>query len=630
MKKIWIVFIISIVISSSVLAFSIKDFLSNFNFNMLPQKDKLTGLTYHQVSQVSQVCTENALRCNTGSECSGSPCVMKCQNNAWVEYSYCQESCSNGECVSGDSLGSNVRTGQTPGSNEDNDFGRAQVGQGQQNYCGDEVINNNEECDGNNLNEKSCTDFSYVGGDIYCDNNCEFSFSECISQPSTPTNLEVSNNKNKVTFSWDNVFRLNIQDDLSQTGQVQQCANNAVRCSTGTECSGSACVMQCQNGHWVESLYCSESCFNGECIVEENGNPSGDITGYAIKENNAMSNKKLVDEGNENYFNCDNRICTYSYKEDNENEYYYAVASRIDRFESSLSNINGPIKITLPQEPECTTDLQCQNIYHNSRATCTTEGICVISPEEQVYTLDINIEPLGIGSITKNPNKEFYDNMDSVKLTAIPLDETHKFKEWIMTGTINLNNPINIIMENNEVITARFEAINEEEEVPECTTDLQCQNIYHNSRATCTTEGICVISPEEPGVKNQRTIILNNREITIIGDDLIIDDASYSDNKYYLTLTSNGKKEVIIRGLENPRRVIADNLPIDWNYTNSSINLIIFFSTKTIILDYSLQEPEQPSEPGQPGSGGSSGGSGGSSGGGSSGGSSRSAENQIV
>ena len=117
MKKIWIVFIISIVISSSVLAFSIKDFLSNFNFNMLPQKDKLTGLTYHQVSQVSQVCTENALRCNTGSECSGSPCVMKCQNNAWVEYSYCQESCSSGQCTTSTSpttLTVPVTNGGTP------------------------------------------------------------------------------------------------------------------------------------------------------------------------------------------------------------------------------------------------------------------------------------------------------------------------------------------------------------------------------------------------------------------------------------------------------------------------------------------------------------------------------------
>src|SRR3989344_8956899 len=117
MKKIWIVFIISIVISSSVLAFSIKDFLSNFNFNMLPQKDKLTGLTYHQVSQISQVCTENAVRCNTGSECSGSPCVMKCQNNAWVEYSYCQESCSSGQCTTSTSpttLTVPVTNGGTP------------------------------------------------------------------------------------------------------------------------------------------------------------------------------------------------------------------------------------------------------------------------------------------------------------------------------------------------------------------------------------------------------------------------------------------------------------------------------------------------------------------------------------
>src|SRR3989344_8401069 len=216
MKKIWIVFIISIVISSSVLAFSIKDFLSNFNFNMLPQKDKLTGLTYHQVSQVSQVCTENAVRCNTVSECSGSPCVMKCQNNAWVEYSYCQESCSSGQCVA-----------------SGGDTAVSQISQ----VCTENAVrcNTGSECSGSPCVMK-CQNNAWVEYS-YCQESC--SSGQCVASGGDTA--------------------------VSQISQV--CTENAVRCNTGSECSGSPCVMKCQNNAWVEYSYCQESCSSGQCTT---------------------------------------------------------------------------------------------------------------------------------------------------------------------------------------------------------------------------------------------------------------------------------------------------------------------------------------------------------------------------
>ena len=45
------------------------------------------------------VCNNNEKRCNIGNECSGSPCVMSCNNNQWIELEYCSYSCSNGKCV---------------------------------------------------------------------------------------------------------------------------------------------------------------------------------------------------------------------------------------------------------------------------------------------------------------------------------------------------------------------------------------------------------------------------------------------------------------------------------------------------------------------------------------------------
>ena len=45
------------------------------------------------------VCNNNEKRCSTGNECNGSPCVMSCQNNQWIESEYCLDSCSEARCI---------------------------------------------------------------------------------------------------------------------------------------------------------------------------------------------------------------------------------------------------------------------------------------------------------------------------------------------------------------------------------------------------------------------------------------------------------------------------------------------------------------------------------------------------
>ncbi len=48
-------------------------------------------------------------------------------------------------------------------------------------YCGDGITNGNENCDGNDLNHKSCTDLSgFVGGTLRCNTSCQFDTSGCV------------------------------------------------------------------------------------------------------------------------------------------------------------------------------------------------------------------------------------------------------------------------------------------------------------------------------------------------------------------------------------------------------------------------------------------------------------------
>src|SRR3989344_5636648 len=108
MKKLCLFLAFIILLSSVSMAFSVRDFLTNFKdyysrisgadiaqFN--PNVCSQGQCVNNQINQMQfQVCTQGQLTCNT---CNGSPCVMQCQNNAWVEYQYCAQSCSNGQCV---------------------------------------------------------------------------------------------------------------------------------------------------------------------------------------------------------------------------------------------------------------------------------------------------------------------------------------------------------------------------------------------------------------------------------------------------------------------------------------------------------------------------------------------------
>jgi len=46
-------------------------------------------------------------------------------------------------------------------------------------YCGDNIVNNGEECDGSDLNDMSCSDYMFNAGDLSCDSICEIDSTAC-------------------------------------------------------------------------------------------------------------------------------------------------------------------------------------------------------------------------------------------------------------------------------------------------------------------------------------------------------------------------------------------------------------------------------------------------------------------
>lgn len=72
------------------------------------------------------------------------------------------------------------------------------------------------------------------------------------------------------------------------------------------------------------------------------------------------------------------------------------------------------------------------------------------------YTLTINV--MGSGTVKRNPTNTIYPSGATVTLTAIPQDSSWYFSGWSgdVTGT---NNPINVLMDTNKVITATFQAL---------------------------------------------------------------------------------------------------------------------------------------------------------------------------
>jgi len=60
-------------------------------------------------------------------------------------------------------------------------------------YCGDGIIQGNEQCDGANLGGKTCAELGYLSGNLSCTSQCIFDFGNCTSTTIVTNNLGDAN-----------------------------------------------------------------------------------------------------------------------------------------------------------------------------------------------------------------------------------------------------------------------------------------------------------------------------------------------------------------------------------------------------------------------------------------------------
>ena len=119
------------------------------------------------------------------------------------------------------------------------------------NCCGNGAIDSGEQCDGGNLNGKSCSTQGYSAGTLACNSNCTFNTSSCC---------------NPINGTWgpwgacSNCYQARTCNGASCGGS---CSGNSTRsCYSGTWSTGSwgACSVSCGGGDQTRSVTCSSSC----------------------------------------------------------------------------------------------------------------------------------------------------------------------------------------------------------------------------------------------------------------------------------------------------------------------------------------------------------------------------------
>ena len=70
----------------------------------------------------------------------------------------------------------------------------------------------------------------------------------------------------KINPSVINPDEVTSSNSITNPSVIPICSQNEKRCSVDDECSGTNCVMLCNNNQWVESTYCSGLCYVGKCL----------------------------------------------------------------------------------------------------------------------------------------------------------------------------------------------------------------------------------------------------------------------------------------------------------------------------------------------------------------------------
>lgn len=94
--------------------------------------------------------------------------------------------------------------------------------------CGNDVIDQDEECDGINFNKKDCKSFNYDSGYLLCNENCSIDASNCYSENSNNNfnNNDLDSDLDGMPDWWEKIYGLNIFKDDSKEDPDDDGFNN--------------------------------------------------------------------------------------------------------------------------------------------------------------------------------------------------------------------------------------------------------------------------------------------------------------------------------------------------------------------------------------------------------------------
>ncbi|MBU1221858.1 SBBP repeat-containing protein [Myxococcota bacterium] len=139
--------------------------------------------------------------------------------------------------------------------------------------CGDNNITHNEECDGDQMGASDCESFGYYGGTIACDSSCSYDISDCSAfgicgdgtiQTSEGEECEDTNLNSQTCLSQGHTYGGNLACTNCQfdyTGCLGSCGDNALQTSEGEECDTTPEIDCLSIGHtYGGQVVCTSNC----------------------------------------------------------------------------------------------------------------------------------------------------------------------------------------------------------------------------------------------------------------------------------------------------------------------------------------------------------------------------------
>jgi hypothetical protein len=218
-------------------------------------------------------------------------------------------------------------------------------------------------------------------------------------------------------------------------GELFICINGERKCGTDNQCSNGECVIECQNNIWVEVLFCTESCLNGECTLGGNEFPIVEAPTYNLQ--------IIIDPSN-------GGIVSPLSGEKNKGEELTLTATENDEFEFSNWETHGSVNLNPDQLDD--NPLTINNPQNDITLTANFEA--------KKYFLNVEYQEGGSVSRSIPEPEEGYNKNTVVTLTATA-SQFYEFVGW-EGDTSESGNPITITMNSDKTITAVFQIIYED------------------------------------------------------------------------------------------------------------------------------------------------------------------------